>query len=280
MRLGIALPFAHPSGDPLTAEDVARCSRMIEEAGFDGIWIGDTFARGRPWPDPLLWLSIACAATHQIEVGTSVLQLPLYHPLELARRLLTLHALSNGRFTVGVGAGSTKSDFDSLGVEFEQRFVLFDRSLEAIDRVFRGDDEILSHVRPWPQTHGGPPLLIGSWRSPSWIRRAARTYDGWIASATVGIKRLEEGIRVFKLAGGQRAVAASLAVDLSDQRPPASNGPTYDLCCSSEDAAEQLARLAGLGYDDALLHVPKHVGRPLAFDDLLAIRALTPPHLP
>src|SRR5260221_300874 len=32
-----------------------------------------------------------------------------------------------------------------------------------------------------PGTHGGPPMLLGAWRSPRWIDLAAKL-QGWIAS--------------------------------------------------------------------------------------------------
>src|SRR5258708_37569561 len=113
MRPGIGLPPQKPDGSALAAADVSARAQLIERIGFDGIWFGDTVGRGtRPRADPLMTLAIAGAATERIELGTAVVQVPLRYPVELAQRLLTLHALSGGRFLAGLGAGSTRDDFD------------------------------------------------------------------------------------------------------------------------------------------------------------------------
>jgi hypothetical protein len=97
---------------------VQQRARTIEEAGFAGIWIGDTVHRDTHIsPDPLMWLLTAALATKRVELGVGVLQLPLRNPFELAQRLATMNALTQGRFTLGVGAGSTPADFEANRVE-------------------------------------------------------------------------------------------------------------------------------------------------------------------
>src|SRR5262245_66404150 len=108
-------------------------AQLIERLGFDGIWLGDSVGRARwPVPDPLLWLSAAAAATERIELGTCILQVPLRRPVELAQRLMALHALSGGRFSPGLGSGSTRADFDAVGVPFDERFHLLAEALPTI----------------------------------------------------------------------------------------------------------------------------------------------------
>jgi alkanesulfonate monooxygenase SsuD/methylene tetrahydromethanopterin reductase-like flavin-dependent oxidoreductase (luciferase family) len=115
MRLGLGLPFQQPDGSASTLAHVKARAQLIERIGFDGIWFGDSIGRVRtPRPDTLLWLAIAAAATDHIEVGSAVLQVPLRHPVELAKRLFTMHGLTGGRFTAGLGAGSTRTDFDAV----------------------------------------------------------------------------------------------------------------------------------------------------------------------
>src|SRR5438477_7828447 len=92
MRLGIHMPLKDAdTGKPLNARGVMARAKAIEAAGFDGIWIGDGLG-GIQRPDPLMWLLVAAAATERIEVGTSIYQVPLRHPVELAQRFLTLQA--------------------------------------------------------------------------------------------------------------------------------------------------------------------------------------------
>ena len=86
-------------------------AQLIERLGFDGIWLGDSVGRvGWPVPDPLAWLTAAAAATERIELGTAVIQVPLRRPVELAQRLMSLHALSGGRFAAGLGTGISCAD--------------------------------------------------------------------------------------------------------------------------------------------------------------------------
>ena len=54
--------------------------------------------------------------TKKVELGTCILQVPLRHPVELAHRVLSAHYLSGGRLRLGVGAVSTKADFDAVGL--------------------------------------------------------------------------------------------------------------------------------------------------------------------
>src|SRR5215831_12591016 len=133
MRLAFALPHQKPDGSALSAADVTARARLIERIGFDGIWFGDSISRGpRPRPDPLMTLAVAASATSRVELGTAILQVPLRYPVELAQRLLTLHALSGGRFVAGLGSGSTRADFDAVGVDYEARFKLLGESLSIV----------------------------------------------------------------------------------------------------------------------------------------------------
>src|SRR5207237_6508910 len=89
--------------------------------GFPGIWIGDSLGRGRPTLDSLQVLTAIAAVTQRVELGISVLQLPLRNPVELAHRVQSLQAMSNNRLILGVGSGSTRDDFELLGSEHDRR---------------------------------------------------------------------------------------------------------------------------------------------------------------
>jgi alkanesulfonate monooxygenase SsuD/methylene tetrahydromethanopterin reductase-like flavin-dependent oxidoreductase (luciferase family) len=72
----------------------------------------DSFGRGRATLDPVVLMSVAAAVTGKVEIGTCVLQVPVRHPVELAHRIQSLHALTGNRLMLGLGCGSTKADFD------------------------------------------------------------------------------------------------------------------------------------------------------------------------
>src|SRR5271166_6216637 len=107
----------------------ADYARRIEAAGFPGIWVGDSMGRGRPTLDPLVELAVLAAVTERVELGIGVLQVPLRHPVELAHRVQSVQALSGGRLVLGVGSGSTRDDFELLGLDWDHRFRTLRNSL-------------------------------------------------------------------------------------------------------------------------------------------------------
>jgi alkanesulfonate monooxygenase SsuD/methylene tetrahydromethanopterin reductase-like flavin-dependent oxidoreductase (luciferase family) len=287
MRLGIGLPHQRADGTSFTCDEVMDRARAIEAAGFDGIWVPDSIGRLQtPRPDPLMWLLLAGAATRRVELGTAILQVPLRRTVELAQRLLTLHAVTRGRFVAGLGAGSTVADFNALGVDYEARFKTLADALRRMKRLFHGEEVDSASLHPWPDAIGGPPIVIGSWESGPWLVRAAREYDGWMASGGMtSFTALATGIKRYRDAGGKRALVGTIDVDLSAPSAVLDDNDRFHLRCGPEEAADRLQRLVELGYDDALLRprIPREQERPRHHNEgdptdaeLLAIRALVP----
>jgi len=230
----------------------------------------------RARPDALLTLGIAAAATERVELGTAILQVPLRHSVELAQRLLTLHALSGGRFAAGVGAGSTRADFEAVGVDYDKRFATLSEAVVSMQRLFNGESVGAANLQPWPDVKGGPPILIGSWHSGRWVRRAAEEFDGWIASGLTSYNAINEGIQRYRDAGGQRAVLGTIAVDLRATTRKLADDEPFHLRCDLDEAGARLERIAALGYDDALLTALNHTEADITEDDLVALRGLVP----
>jgi alkanesulfonate monooxygenase SsuD/methylene tetrahydromethanopterin reductase-like flavin-dependent oxidoreductase (luciferase family) len=259
MRIGIVtIPSAAETGSRVV-EDVSAIARQVEALGLHGIWVTDAFARGKPTLDPLILLGSLATQTTHIELGTCVVQVPLRHPVEHAHRAQTLNALSQGRFRFGVGSGSTKHDFDAVGVDYDARFRTLTAYLEVMRRVWAGEPVYGPALSIWPGTEGGPPVLLGAWRSERWINLSAKVLQGWIASGIhTSWEDLATGLKMFREAGGQRAVLANIFTDFRD-RPanlPISHVPKISLFCPPAEAKDRLNRLEDLGVDDALLVVP------------------------
>lgn len=206
MQLGAVIgpmPPASPSGVLLEQ------ARTLESEGFDSLWVAQAAGRGMMLPDPLLALAAAAGATQRPRLGTAVLQLPLYHPPQLAHQLFSLMHLAGDRLRIGVGAGSTESDFRVFGRDFDSRFARFDANLAALRGLLAkgsGDGVDLS---PWPDVLGGPPLLYGTWEKG--VARAAREFSGWIASAmhrTTG--QVVDALQRYRQSGGDTAIVSSI----------------------------------------------------------------------
>jgi hypothetical protein len=95
MKYGIALPYTN-------ARAVARLSQLVEETGWDGCFLGDAI-----WcEDPMIALAAAAMTTSRIRLGTMITPVPLRIPWKLASESVALDHLSNGRLTLGLGAGA------------------------------------------------------------------------------------------------------------------------------------------------------------------------------
>ena len=261
MRVSV-VTFLRPGSEAPghSLDRIAAYARRVEEKGFPGIWVTDSFGRGRATLDPLAALSALAAITRDIELGTCVLQVPVRHPVELAHRIQSVQALSGGRLRLGVGSGSTKVDFDLVGADYEQRFKLLMSALETMQRAWRGEPLQGGALTPWPGTAGGPPVMLGAWRNKRWITYAAERCAGWIASGLYGSwEDLEAGIRRYREAGGKRAILANVIVDLHDRPEVAAaraQPATITLSGGPDEACRRLRRIRDIGFDDVLCVSP------------------------
>jgi alkanesulfonate monooxygenase SsuD/methylene tetrahydromethanopterin reductase-like flavin-dependent oxidoreductase (luciferase family) len=258
MRIGTMIRFTPgEDGRQRLLDRVADYARRIEAAGFPSIWVGDSLGRGRPTLDPLVELAVLASVTRNVELGIGVLQLPLRHPIELAHRVQSVQALSANRLILGVGSGSTKDDFDLLGYDYDTRFRTLRASLTTMRRVWRGEPaETGGTLSTWPGCEGGPPILIGAWRSHRWITLAAREYQGWTPSGRYSSwADLEEGMRVFRDAGGTNAVLANVAVDLANRPGSAELSKVAEpsLLGTPDEVRQKLKRMQQIGFNEVLL---------------------------
>ncbi len=270
MKLGIVMTPRMPSPAEPLVDRVVDFAQRVETLGFEGLWTTDSFARGRPTIDPLILLATVCGATKRIELGTCVVQIPLRHPVEHAHRIQALNLLSNGRLRFGVGSGSTKLDFDAVQADFEQRYKTLPSHLNIMRRVWNGEAVYGPALTLWPGTEGGPQVLLGAWRSERWIKLAAEHCQGWISWGHFSSwEDVTSGIRMYRAAGGKRAVIANIRTDLRPQPELDASHENIALVCNKTEARDRLRRLEDLGVDDALLIAPFN-----APDHLEEIRAL------
>lgn len=262
------MPFVDDRGVLLDGDAVAARAAMIEQAGLDGVWMGDHLPipddPNRGMPDPLLCLMVAARATSRVEVGTCILNAALRNKYDLAQRLYTVQTMAPGRFTIGVGTGSRAREYEVAGLDWAGRFRLLRENVAAIRDMFAGENpagltDQSTSPQTWARTVGRPPLLLGAWHSRIQIERAGREFDGWLASGTPGTqfggwrKVLTESIKIYRDAGGQRAIVANVGVAIGPQSTPMPDEGRFNLECGPAEAADRLGLLAELGYDDVQL---------------------------
>ena len=104
------------------------------------MWAAQHF--GTPYgmtPNPLLALAYVAGRTESISLGTMVLVLPWWNPVQCAHEIAYFDILSNGRFdTIGFGRGVAKTEFDALGIDREEARQRFAEGLEIIRRALSG----------------------------------------------------------------------------------------------------------------------------------------------
>ena len=258
MRISTMIRFSpEGQGQERVLDRIADYARRIEAAGFPGIWVGDSLGRGRPTVDPLVALTALAAVTQRVELGVSVVQVPLRHPIELAHRVQSVQMLSAGRLRLGVGSGSTKADFDLLGYDYDKRFGTLRASLDIMRRAWRGEPTNNGGVlSTWPGCDGGPPVLIGAWRSPRWITLAAKEYQGWTPSGRYSSwADLEHGMRIYRAAEGTNALLANCAVDFSGSPEAVELAKLAEpaLIGTPDEVRAKLRRMADIGFDEVAL---------------------------
>ena len=228
-----------PLADPAQSNALAEQARMYEGEGFSSLWMVQAIGRGFILTDPLIALGVAATVTKTVKLGTAILQVPLYGPMDLAHRVFSLQQICGDRLILGVGAGSTEQDFRTLDRNFEDRFKNFTRAMVELRRIFSsgGVDDL--DLSPWPAVVGGPPLYLGSWGAG--VERAAKEFDGWIASANYRtVDEVAAAAQRYKKAGGGPSVISTIRVvrktDLGELR-------------------EKLIRFDEAGFDDAVVMI-------------------------
>jgi alkanesulfonate monooxygenase SsuD/methylene tetrahydromethanopterin reductase-like flavin-dependent oxidoreductase (luciferase family) len=101
--------------------DARAIWRRAEELGFHAAYTYDHLSwrtfRDEPWFGTMPTLAAAATATETIRLGTMVTSPNFRHPVTLAKDLMTLDDLSDGRITVGIGAGGSGFDATVHGSE-------------------------------------------------------------------------------------------------------------------------------------------------------------------
>jgi probable F420-dependent oxidoreductase len=237
MRFGFALPQV---GSAIGPEGLVSVAQRAEDLGFDSLWVLDRILwpvnPKAPYPigdgslpvkyknvlDPLETLTFAAAHTRRIALGTSVLNLPWYNPVLLARRLTTVDVLSAGRLRVGFGIGWSPDEYEAAGVTWEERGKRADELLHALKQIWTTDPVEFhgryyripkSVIGPKPVQKPHPPIYMAAY-TPSAMRRVAIEASGWfpVGIPLSGIGPMFEGIKGMAQEAGRDPSGLELIV--------------------------------------------------------------------
>jgi len=201
-------PFQFTVSAPYAIETVASWTdhlRKIEDLGFHAVVMADHFTDGYAL-EPIVALTAAAMATSTLRVQTGVLGNDYRHPVLTARMAAALDVVSEGRFTLGLGAGWMRSDYEAAGIPLDRAGVRVSRLREALEVVrgllaggrFRFDGEYYQvDLEMLPATVQQPvPLFIGG-GSPRVLRIAGAHADmvgivASLASGALGTSQIED----------------------------------------------------------------------------------------
>jgi len=200
-------------------DQMTELAQYAEALGFESVWTFEhvitpvDYASKYPYDrsgktgiepesnflDPLIALTHIAAVTTTLRLGTGVNILPQVSPLYLAKQVASLEFASRWRVELGLGIGWLREEYQALGVPFERRGARFDDYVEALRKVWSGDEvEHQSEFLSWSGFKSNPAaeslrIVIGGDKGRA-FERTARFAQGWFAP-TNSADSLRKGMR-------------------------------------------------------------------------------------
>lgn len=204
MEFGLHLSSEAPRGTPMAAHigEMVTHARVADTVGFDRVGMGQHYLLENPKPQTVPMLGHLAAALDDAGLFTSVLLLPLHHPVEIAEQVTTLSNLA-ASICVGVGAGYVDREFRNFGVPKHTRGQRVTEGVEIMNRLwtedavtYAGEHYAVEDATITPKPQPKPPVWCGG-SAPAAVERAARLADGWVASPQLPLAALRERKRRY-----------------------------------------------------------------------------------
>jgi F420-dependent oxidoreductase-like protein len=185
MRIGLMLGPERGRYRQKVAQ-LAADAAAAERNGFTSIWLpqipGDF--------DAFVAITLAAQATERIELGTAVVPIQTRHPIAMAQEVMSVQAVSEGRFTLGIGVSHDWVIEGQLGLRYERPAQLMRSYLEVLTPALDGpgsvdveNDQFRVHS-PMDVSDWGPnPVLLAA-LAPVMLRIAGEHASGtilWLA---------------------------------------------------------------------------------------------------
>lgn len=225
------IPFCEP-------RDLIRVAKLCEQFGYDGVWGNDhittqdyvrrLYSQPPNFYEVLITMAMIAEATTKLRVGTSLLVMPMREPVYLAKQVITIDQLSGGRFTLAIGLGAYREEFDAwAGNRYpgSRRGDMLDEGIAAFntlitDRVSSFDGKYYSfkNVEMFPKPKQNPfPLFVGGHNLES-LERTAKFGRGWLP-----------GWRPFHEIGERIAIIRKRAAELGRDPDEIEMAPQFSL---------------------------------------------------
>lgn len=204
------------TGSPRPGPDGAGLVDLIRSRVVDAVWLRDLPVTpthdedAGQGTDPFAHLAqLAGAGALPPVVGTASVILGTRHPLVLARAALTVQALTEGRFILGLGTGGKAAMNTALGIA-DRTVESFAAEWWAVRRALRGDvgEEVRLQLSAPCEP---PPLYLATTDTERW-RTIDGDPDGWLAFAGEDRAFCTQLDELCRISG--RQVRAAVRLDL------------------------------------------------------------------
>ena len=232
MKFGVCLPSY---GNGLSKKALVESAQVAEALGFHSVWTTDHILVPKKHAHPygnildcLTALAYVGAVTEKIQLGTSVLVLPLRDPIIVAKQAATIDYLTEGRLILGTAVGWMEEEFDNLGASFHDRGKRFEEAILMMRTLcrneypqFQGRYHKFSDATFKPTAANGPTIWFGG-NSDAALRRAARLADGWhpVGIAIELYKEAVQKINSMLPNGKEFTFSLRILVDLNGKAEP------------------------------------------------------------
>ncbi len=210
-----------------TMAEARAVALFAQQAGFDGLWISHAGAI-----HPVVALSaLGEVAPDLIEFGTSVIPIFGRHPVDVAQQALSAQSILDGRFTLGIGAGSKAQAEDRLGLSWDKPFSYTREFVDVLTPLLNGQSVYFEGEHLTARTELGieaspPPILVAA-LGPRMLRFAGERTAG-TSLGQCGPKTIAEYVLPHLMEGAERGgrsdkprIMALVRVCVTDQHAPA-----------------------------------------------------------
>jgi alkanesulfonate monooxygenase SsuD/methylene tetrahydromethanopterin reductase-like flavin-dependent oxidoreductase (luciferase family) len=164
---------------------------LADKLGFEEAWVAEH--NGRQYgiiSSSQVMLAAVAGTTKNIRLGTGVTRLPMNHPLKTAEDFSLLDVISNGRLNFGIGKAYDLLEFQSYGINPDERDDRYQETFEIVMQGWKtgrisyqgkylqvpgpGDQADEIQLMPMPVQKPHPPVFVMVSQTEASLRAAAR----------------------------------------------------------------------------------------------------------
>ena len=189
MQLGISIGYSGAS-----MRDALPLVQHADAVGIDSVWAGEAYGA-----DAVTVLAYLAGQTQRIRLGSAIWQMPARTPASTAMTAMTLDALSEGRFLLGLGLSGPQVVEGWHGVAYGRPLARTREYVDIVRAIIARQEPLTYHGREYRIPYDGPdatglgkplksilhplrpriPIYLAA-VGPRNVRLTAEIADGWL----------------------------------------------------------------------------------------------------